>query len=127
MIRSSYWTIALTGAALLLGACATSDAEAPTPTTTTGDLLAQAGFVRRNADTPDRIAALRALPPHQFVLRNSNGSVKYMYADPTVCGCIYVGGQRAYQQYRQEMAGRVQDERIRAILSTSPLPGESGL
>jgi hypothetical protein len=124
MIRSSHWTIALTGAALVLAACATSNAEAPP---TNGDLLAQAGFVRRDADTPDRVAALRTLPPHQFVLRNSNGSVKYMYADPTVCGCIYVGGQRAYQQYRQMMAGQVQADQIRAILSTSPLPGESGL
>lgn len=123
MIRSSHWTIAFIGAAFLLGACATSDAEAPT----TDDLLAQAGFVRRDADTPDRIAALKALPPHQFVLRNSNGSVKYMYADPIACGCIYVGGQRAYDQYRERMAGQVQATQIRAILSTSPLPGESGL
>ncbi|MFZ3236832.1 MAG: hypothetical protein WA417_07915 [Stellaceae bacterium] len=123
MTRSSHWAIVFSGATLLLAACATSDAEAPTK----GDLLAQAGFVRRDADTPDRIAALKALPPHQFVMRNSNGSVKYMYADPNACGCIYVGGQRAYDQYRQQMAGQVQDNEIRAILSTAPLPGESGL
>jgi hypothetical protein len=73
------------------------------------------------------MAALKALPPHQFVLRNSNGSVKYMYADPIACGCIYVGGQRAYDQYRQTMTSQVSQERLRAILSTAPLPGESGL
>jgi hypothetical protein len=123
MNRSLHWTVALTGAVFLVAACANSEAEAPT----SGDLLAQAGFVRRNADTPERVAALKALPPHHFVLRNSNGSVKYMYADPVDCDCIYVGGQRAYDQYRQKMASQIPAEQIRAILSTTPLPGESGL
>jgi hypothetical protein len=52
-----------------------------------------------------------------------------LYADPTVCGCIYVGDQNAYDQYRQQMAARrtARDDQIRAILSTAPLPGEEGL
>jgi hypothetical protein len=41
------------------------------------DLLEQAGFGRRTADTPDRVAALKAVAPHQFVTRMSNGSFKY--------------------------------------------------
>src|SRR5271165_4627914 len=123
MNRSCRLGIVVTGIAFLAGACARSPDEAPTK----GDLLAQAGFVRRDVNTQERLAALKVLPPHQFVMRNSNGSVKYMYADPNVCGCIYVGGQRAYDQYRQMMASRLQDAQIRAILSTSTLPGESGL
>ena len=113
----------MTCIALLAAACANPEAAAPTK----ADLLEQAGFVRRDVNTQERLAALKVLPPHQFVIRNSNGSVKYMYADPNVCDCIYVGGQRAYDQYRQMMATRVQDAQIRAILSTAPLPGESGL
>jgi hypothetical protein len=50
-----------------------------------------------------------------------------MYADPVACGCIYVGGQRAYDQYAQKMASINSAAQIRAILSTAPLPGESGL
>jgi hypothetical protein len=52
-----------------------------------------------------------------------------LYADPTVCGCIYVGDQNAYDQYRRQMAARrtATDDQIRAILSTAPLPGEEGL
>lgn len=123
MYRCSCLAAALTGITFLVAACADSEAEAPVK----DSLLAEAGFVRRDADTPERLAALKALPPHQFVLRNSNGSVKYMYADPTACGCIYVGGQRAYDQYRQTMTSQVSQERLRAILSTTPLPGESGL
>ncbi len=123
MNRSFHWAAAMTGVVLLAAACANSVAEAPAK----DDLLAEAGFVRRSADTPERMAALKALPPHQFVMRNSNGSVKFMYADPIDCDCIYVGGQHAYDQYRQKMASQVSDAQIRAILSTTPLPGESGL
>ena len=122
MKGSSRWAVA-TGMTFLAAACANSEAEAPA----NGDMLAAAGFVQRKADTPERIAALKSLPPHQFVMRNSNGSVKYMYADPIACNCIYVGGQLAYNQYHQKMAGRVSDDQIRAILSNTPLPGESGL
>jgi hypothetical protein len=123
MDRWSPSAVALTGIALAVAACASSAAVAPAK----DDLLAEAGFVRRNADTPERMAALQALPPHHFVMRNSNGSVKYMYADPIACDCIYVGGQRAYDQYRQKMASQLSQDQLRAILSTAPLPGESGL
>jgi hypothetical protein len=91
-------------------------------------MLATAGFVPQNADTPSRIAALKSLPPHQFVARTKDGSVKYLYADPTVCGCIYVGGQNAYDQYRRMATQQgVAAEQVRTILSTAPLPGEEGL
>jgi hypothetical protein len=123
MDRSLPVAIALSGLAFAAAACTNIGAE----TSTKQDLLEQAGFVRRNADMPDRVAALKALPPHQFVTRMSNGSIKYMYADPIACHCIYVGGQRAYDQYRQLVAGKLQDAQIRAILSTTPLPGEAGL
>jgi hypothetical protein len=121
--ESSHWTIGIIGFALFVAACANSAPEAAA----TGDLLAEAGFVQRKANSPERIAALKSLPPHRFVIRNSNGSVKYLYADPIACDCIYVGGQRAYDQYRQKMAGQVSGDQLRAILSTAPLPGESGL
>jgi hypothetical protein len=71
---------------------------------------------------------LKSLPAHQFATKNINGRTSYLYADPTVCGCIYVGDQNAYDRYRQNMATRqtATDDQIRAILSSSPLPGESG-
>ena len=122
MHESSHRAVATAALALLVAACASSDA-APA----TGDQLAAAGFVQRKADSPERIAALNSLPAHQFVLRNSNGSVKYLYADPIACDCIYVGGQHAYNQYREKMAGVLPADQLRAILSTAPLPGEEGL
>jgi hypothetical protein len=113
------------GAALLAAACA----DTGTPVVDKEDMLASAGFVAKKADNAARIATLKSLPPHQFVTRTTDGGTRYLYADPTVCGCIYVGDQSAYDQYRQKMATRqtATDEQIRSILSSAPLPGESGL
>ena len=113
------------GAALFAGACAN-----PGPVVSEKeDMLASSGFVPRKADNAVRLATLKSLPPHQFVTRMINGRPTYLYADPTVCGCIYAGDQTAYDQYRQKMAERqtATDEQIRAILSSSPLPGEAGI
>ena len=122
-MSGSFQRVIASGTVFLAAACAGSEAEAPN----NGDLLVASGFVQRKADTPERVAALKSLPPHQFVARESNGSIKYMYADPIACDCVYVGGERAYALYHQKMAGRVSDDQVRAILSTTPLPGESGL
>jgi hypothetical protein len=75
------------------------------------DLLAAAGFQVRVADTPQRMAALRSLPPNKFVTRLANGSTVYQYADPLVCKCVYFGGQQNWDAYRQEMfAQRIANE-----------------
>jgi len=60
------------------------------------DMLASAGFVAKKADSAARIETLKSLPPHQFVTRTADGRTRYLYADPTACGCIYVGDQSAY-------------------------------
>jgi hypothetical protein len=71
---------------------------------TQGDLvqqentLAAAGFEVRIANTAERQAMLNRLPPNRFVVRVSNGVTHYVYADPG-CGCLYVGSQRAFDQY----------------------------
>jgi hypothetical protein len=66
------------------------------------DNLAAAGFVVRPANTPERQAMLNRLPPHQFVQRVNGDTVHYVYADPLVCGCLYVGTQQAYNQYKRD-------------------------
>ena len=113
------------GAALMAAACANPE----TAISENEDMLVAVGFVPKRAKTAARMASLKALPPHQFVARTIKGRPSYLYADPVVCGCVYVGDQRAYDQYRQQMATQqtATDEQIRAILSTTPLPGEEGL
>ena len=77
------------------------------------DNLAAAGFVVRPANTPERIAMLNRLPPHQFVQRVNGDIVHYVYADPLVCGCLYVGTQQAYGQYKlHQQQQRLADEQL---------------
>ncbi len=64
------------------------------------DNLAAAGFIVRPANTPERQAMLNRLPPHHFVQRMHGDTVHYVYADPLVCDCLYVGTQQVYNQYR---------------------------
>jgi hypothetical protein len=77
------------------------------------DNLAAAGFVVRPANTPERQAMLNRLPPHKFVQRVSGDTVHYIYADPLVCGCLYVGTQQAFAQYKlHEQQQNLADEQL---------------
>jgi hypothetical protein len=67
------------------------------------DMLAAAGFTLVPANTPQRQASLSTLPPHKFVHQVRNSAVVYTYADPTICDCLYVGNQAAYDRYRQDV------------------------
>jgi hypothetical protein len=66
------------------------------------DSLAAAGFILRPANTPERVAMLKRLPPNRFVRREHGDAVHYVYADPIVCSCLYVGTQQAYAQYLRD-------------------------
>jgi hypothetical protein len=63
------------------------------------DSLSAAGFIVRPANTPERQAMLNSLPPHHFVQRTHGDTIHYVYADPLVCDCLYVGSQQAHHQY----------------------------
>ncbi len=84
-------------ALLLLCACESEETRIRNKT----DLLAAAGFDARPADTPERQAALAKLPPNKFVTKVRDGRFEYIYADPIVCNCLYVGDQTAYNNYRR--------------------------
>jgi hypothetical protein len=75
------------------------------------DRLAAAGFVVKLANTPQRQAMLARLPANKFVMRQNGDTVHYVYADPLVCACLYVGTQQAYNQYRSnQLAQHLADE-----------------
>jgi hypothetical protein len=67
------------------------------------DLLAAAGFTLVPVNSPQRQASLATLPPHKFVHQIRNNTVIFTYADPTICDCLYVGNQAAYDRYRQDV------------------------
>ena len=101
--------VAALGLALLLPACAAYDQARYGGKE---DMLAAAGFVQRPANTPERMAAMARLPPHRLLRKVSGDQVIWLYADPTICNCLYVGGQAAYGRYRQNVFERqIADER----------------
>ena len=102
---SHLWTA--TGLLLGIAGCARQQTQVAQKE----DLLAAAGFQVRVADTPQRVAAMRSLPPNKFVTRVVNGRPLYQYADPLVCKCVYFGTQQNWDAYRQEVfAQRIADE-----------------
>jgi hypothetical protein len=88
---------------LLFAACVAVSACTSEVVQNKEDLLAAAGFRLVPANTPQRQASLRALPPHKFVHQVRNNAVVFTYADPTICDCLYVGNQAAYDRYRQNV------------------------
>jgi hypothetical protein len=65
-----------------------------------GMKLEDAGFIMREANTPEKMARLRLLPPHKFITRTNAGQRYFVYADPTYCKCAFVGTPAAMQAYR---------------------------
>jgi len=63
--------------------------------------LSSAGFRVQLANDPAGQKAMRALPAHRFVIHKLGDEVRYLYAEPQHCVCIFVGTQQAYDRYRQ--------------------------
>ena len=64
-------------------------------------LLAAAGFQAKPADTPEKLANLRTMPPRQLASQSKDGKFVYSYADPDYCQCLYVGGPTEYSAYQR--------------------------
>jgi hypothetical protein len=89
--------------------CATMRAAA---VRSTEEMLGAAGFQVAMADTPDRVAQLESLPPRRIAPWESRGMTSYVYPDPDVCKCLYVGTASQYQQYQRLRLERdIADER----------------
>ena len=62
--------------------------------------LSSAGFRIQLANDPAGKKAMHALPAHRFVMHQVGDAVRYFYAEPQHCVCIFVGTAQAYQTYR---------------------------
>ena len=81
-------------------------------TRSTEQLLGAAGFRAEAADTPEKLAELQTLPARKVLPQTRDGKTTYLYPDPTVCHCLYVGGETEYHQYQRLRAGQdMTDER----------------
>jgi hypothetical protein len=61
--------------------------------------LSSAGFRIQVANDPAGQKAMHALPAHRFVTNGTGEAMRYFYAEPQHCVCIFVGTQQAYDRY----------------------------
>ncbi|MGJ0506059.1 MAG: hypothetical protein ACR652_02775 [Methylocystis sp.] len=98
-------------AALTLGlsSCASIGAQ------DTENMLAAAQFTMKPADTPAKLANLKAMQQYKLVPHVKNGKNFYVYADAAGCQCVYVGNDAAYQNYQQmRIARNIANEQLMA-------------
>ena len=62
--------------------------------------LSSAGFRIQVANDPAGQKALHTLPAHRFAVNGVGDAMRYLYAEPEHCVCIFVGTQQAYDRYR---------------------------
>ena len=100
---------------------------APTPgqgTVNKEDMLAAAGFKKRSIKTEAQLTDFRNYPAHMIRPTTYKGKKVYVYADPTICGCLYMGGTTAYNTYiRSATALNMQREYKSETTDSGYLPG----
>ncbi len=89
------------GAVFLLGSVLIGCAAPQKGTVQEEGLLSAAGFKAIHADDTGKRRNLAVLPEHRLVTETKEGVVYYVYADPTVCRCIYFGDEETYREYRR--------------------------
>jgi hypothetical protein len=62
--------------------------------------LSSAGFRVQVANDAAGKKALAVLPPHRFVIHRYGNDVRYLYAEPNHCVCIFIGTEANYRDYR---------------------------
>ena len=114
-VTSSCLALAMFG---MLSACATPQEQVASRE----DKLIAAGFIARPANTPERDAMLQRLRPNHFFARQVGNGYVYLYPDPLVCGCLYVGSAQAYGRYKQQMLQQrlVDEQQTTAELYSDP-------
>ena len=102
--------------ALGLLACAPNPDQGPI---NKEDRLLAAGFKKRPIKTEAQLADFRTIPAHMIRPTSYKGKKVYVYADPTICGCLYVGGTTAYNTYIRGATARYMQQEARSNTTDS--------
>ena len=82
-------------------------------TLATEQILAGAGFHKKVADSPAKLAHLKTLTPaRKLVTHQREDKLYYVYADPETCKCMYVG---TAAQYQLAIANRLERDQLEAM------------
>jgi hypothetical protein len=68
--------------------------------------LSSSGFRVQLANDPAGKKAMHALPVHRFVVHHAGGEVRYLYAEPQHCSCVFIGTAQAYNTYRNMISAQ---------------------
>jgi hypothetical protein len=113
---SSFLTIAGLSAALSVSLAACSGTSPMDPLgykpESKEDLLTDSGFNKLSLNTPAKVAAFKKLPPHRISKTTFKGRTVWVYPDQNVCGCLYVGGQTAYDTFIKKGRAQMIDSRV---------------
>lgn len=90
------WAIVV-GTCLIAAGCQAIESERAE---NTENLLREAGFQVRYADTPERFEDVKALEQRSLVKKERDGEPYYVYADAEGCQCLYYGTPAEYEKYR---------------------------
>ncbi len=112
--------------AVAFGGCSVLNPQ-PTPQQRAqylGPILSAAGFKMVPADTPTKMQKLKSLQPLNVnYYLGKNGEPHYWLSDPYQCHCLYVGDQKAYQNYEnirlKNRIARQQEEAAQENLEAS--------
>jgi hypothetical protein len=111
------WTTILIAisASILISGCSTPVERASEK----NDLLAAAGFHIVPVTTDQQRLQLETLPPNRVVQKVRDGKVIFLYADPYACGCLYIGDENAWDNYKREQIQQniISQERMTAQMN----------
>jgi hypothetical protein len=91
--------LAVTGLCVAVVACA-SNAQIKE------NMLSSSGFKATHPKTPAQVASFNSLPPHKLTKTSYKGKTVWVYPDPTVCACLYIGDQKAHDAYSAQAAAK---------------------
>ena len=63
--------------------------------------LKAAGFEKRLADTPEKLAYVQRLTQRKILVYKWQGRLYYAWPDAQFCQCIYVGNETQFQEYEK--------------------------
>jgi len=86
------------------------------------ELLVQAGFELRKADTPNKLNFIKSLPQKQVVAKKENEKLHYLYVvDTSSCKCMYVGDEQDYQRLHQMIKEHQMEEKLATTRFSDPV------
>ncbi|TMA41805.1 MAG: hypothetical protein E6J71_09740 [Deltaproteobacteria bacterium] len=115
--KPGWWGTVSLLVAILLGACSLLREPPAERALDLEPLLSAAGFHVVPADTPEKRAQLQSLTPAKVLYHVTGGQPRYWFADPYNCQCLYVGDEKAYQEYQKlRLQKQLADEQREAAM-----------